>query len=144
MAFWESKQLREMSDAEWESLCDGCGLCCLHKLEDVETSEVEFTCIKCRYLDQSRRCGVYEKRAEFVEDCLNIRNLHTEYYRWLPESCAYRRVHEQRPLPEWHPLIAGSSQLMEEGGYAVGAWAISDSIASPDPEFIVRLVSSDS
>ena len=116
----------------------------MHKLEDTETSEVEFTCIKCRYLSQERRCGVYENRVEFVGDCLNIRDLDPEYYRWLPESCAYRRVHEQRPLPKWHPLITGSSQLMEEGGYAVGDWAISDSIASPDPDFIVRLASSDS
>ena len=144
MAFWESKQLSEMSDSEWESLCDGCGLCCLHKLEDVETSEVEFTCIKCRYLNQERRCGVYENRAEFVEDCLNIRDLDPEYYRWLPESCAYRRVQEQRPLPKWHPLVVGSSQSMEEGGYAVGDWAISDSIARPDSDFIIRLISSDS
>ena len=144
MAFWERKQLSEMSDPEWESLCDGCGLCCLHKLEDVETSEVEFTCIKCRYLNQERRCGVYENRAEFVEDCLNIRDLDPEYYRWLPESCAYRRVQEQRPLPKWHPLVVGSSQSMEEGGYAVGDWAISDSIARPDSDFIIRLISSDS
>ena len=107
MAFWESKQLHEMSYTEWESLCDGCGLCCLHKLEDIETSEVEFTCIKCRYLSQERRCGVYENRVEFVGDCLNIRDLDPEYYRWLPESCAYRRVHEQRPLPKWHPLNHG-------------------------------------
>ena len=144
MAFWESKQLSEMSEPEWESLCDGCGLCCLHKLEDVETSQVEFTCIKCRYLNQERRCGVYKNRVEFVEDCLNIRDLDPEYYRGLPESCAYRRMHEQRPLPKWHPLVAGSSQLMEEGGYAVGEWAISDSIARPDSDFIIRLVSSDS
>ena len=144
MAFWEEKQLHEMSDSEWESLCDGCGLCCLHKLEDIETLEVEFTCVKCRYLDHNRSCEVYEERVNLVEDCLNVRDLDPEYYRWLPESCAYRRIHEQRPLPQWHPLRTGNREVMEKGGYAVGDWAISDRLATPDVDFIVRIKASDS
>jgi len=144
MAFWEEKTLVEMTDSEWESLCDGCGLCCLHKLEDVETLQVEFTCVKCRYLNTARQCEVYEKRTDMVEDCLNVRDLDPEYYRWLPESCAYRRVHEGKSLPDWHPLIAGSRRAMEEGGYAVGDWAISDRLATPDADFIVRIKASDS
>ena len=119
MAFWEEKQLHEMSDSEWESLCDGCGLCCLHKLEDIETLEVEFTCVKCRYLDHNRSCEVYEERVNLVEDCLNVRDLDPEYYRWLPESCAYRRIHEQRPLPQWHPLRTGNRAARRR----VGTWS---------------------
>ena len=144
MAFWEDKQLHEMSDSEWDSLCDGCGLCCLHKLENIETLEVEFTCVKCRYLDSNRACEVYEERVSLVEDCLNVRDLDPKYYRWLPESCAYRRIHEQRPLPLWHPLRTGNHEAMEEGGYAVGDWAISDRSTTPDVDFIVRIKASDS
>jgi uncharacterized cysteine cluster protein YcgN (CxxCxxCC family) len=144
MVFWEEKQLSEMSDSEWESLCDGCGLCCLHKLEDIETLEVEFTCVKCRYLDNNRSCEVYEKRVSLVEDCLNVRDLDPEYYRWLPESCAYRRIHEQRPLPQWHPLRTGSHEAMDKAGYTVGDWAISDHLVTPDVDFIVRIKASDS
>ena len=144
MAFWEKKTLPEMTDSEWEALCDGCGLCCLHKLEDIETLQVEFTCVKCRHLDQKRQCEVYDKRVDLVEDCLNVRDLDPEYYRWLPESCAYRRINEGRPLPNWHPLIVGHDQAMEGGGYAVGDWAISDAIATPDADFIVRIKASDS
>jgi len=144
MAFWEQKQLSEMTDSEWESLCDGCGLCCLHKLEDIETKEVEFTCVKCRYLQQDRHCEVYAERTDRVEDCLNVRDLDRQYYRWLPESCAYRRIDEGRPLPKWHPLISGDSKAMEEGEFAVGEWAISDQLVDPDADFIVRIKASDS
>ena len=144
MAFWEKKTLAEMTDSEWESLCDGCGLCCLHKLEDIDTLKVEFTCVKCRYLDQNLQCDVYDKRVDLVEDCLNVRDLEPEYYRWLPESCAYRRIYEERPLPKWHPLITGDRQAMKVGGYAVGNWAISDALVMPDADFIVRIKASDS
>lgn len=144
MAFWEEKSLAEMTDVEWESLCDGCGLCCLHKLEDIETLQVEFTCVKCRYLGTNRHCEVYDKRIDIVDDCLNVRDLAPEYYRWLPETCAYRRIYEERPLAKWHPLITGDQQEMEAGGHAVGDWAISDSLATPDIDFIVRIKASDS
>jgi uncharacterized cysteine cluster protein YcgN (CxxCxxCC family) len=144
MAFWEKKTLAEMTDSEWESLCDGCGLCCLHKLEDIDTLKVEFTCVKCRYLDQNLQCDVYDKRVDLVEDCLNVRDLEPEHYRWLPDSCAYRRIYEERPLPKWHPLITGDRQAMEVGGYAVGDWAVSDALVTPDADFIVRIKASDS
>ena len=144
MAFWEEKQLDEMTTQEWESLCDGCGLCCLHKLEDVKTLVVEFTCVKCKHLNEDRRCAVYAKRIQQVDDCLNVRDMQSDHYRWLPDSCAYRRLHENRPLPIWHPLITGNLDAMEEGGYVVGEWAISDDIVDPDIDFIVRIKASDS
>ena len=144
MGFWEQKTLSEMTDSEWESLCDGCGLCCLHKLEDVETLQVEFTCVKCRYLGANRQCEVYDQRVDIVDDCLNVRDLDPEHYRWLPESCAYRRLEEGRPLPKWHPLLAGNDRAMEKGGYAVGDWAISDHSVTADVDFIVRIKASES
>lgn len=144
MAFWKEKQLSEMTSSEWESLCDGCGLCCLHKLEDVETLTVEFTCVKCAHLNEQRQCDVYSERIQKVEGCLNVRNLGQEHYHWLPSSCAYRRLSENQPLPLWHPLITGNSKTMEEGGYAVGEWAISENIVNPDLDFIIRVKASDS
>lgn len=144
MSFWEEKQLKEMTTSEWESLCDGCGLCCLHKLEDIETLSVEFTCVKCKYLNEQRRCDVYSKRIQQVDGCLNVRDMEPENYRWLPDSCAYRRIQENKPLPVWHPLITGDMEAMEEGGYTVGDWAISDGLVDPDSDFIVRIKASDS
>jgi len=134
-----------MSDAEWESLCDGCGLCCLHKFEDVQTQAVEFTCVKCQHLDEHRRCGVYSDRTDRVADCLNVRDIPREHYRWLPESCAYRRLDEGRQLPDWHPLLTGDRNAMEQGGYCVGDWAISDDqVDQLDEDFIVIIKSSPS
>ena len=144
MGFWKQKTLSEMTDVEWESLCDGCGLCCLHKLEDVETLQVEFTCVKCRYLGTNRQCEIYDERVDIVDDCLKVRDLDPEHYRWLPESCAYRRIEEGRQLPKWHPLIAGDDRVMEDGGHAVGDWAISDQLVTADVDFIVRIKASES
>lgn len=134
-----------MTDSEWESLCDGCGLCCLHKFEDIDTEEVEFTCVKCRHLGADRRCQVYGTRTLAVEGCLDIREISRAEYRWLPESCAYRRLAENKPLPQWHPLLTGHPEAMEKGGYCVGDWAIpDDQVDCVDEDFIVRIKASDS
>lgn len=140
MAFWQHKSLDEMTTMEWESLCDGCGLCCLHKFEDIQTEVVEFTCVKCQHLDSARRCGVYANRIGLVDGCLNVRDIPRTDYRWLPESCAYRRLDEGRELPKWHPLITGDRTAMEEGGYCVGDWAIGDDqVEHVDEDFIVTI-----
>ena len=144
MGFWEQKTLSEMTDAEWESLCDGCGLCCLHKLEDVETPKSNLRASNVVISVQVANVRVYDERVDIVDDCLNVRDLDPEHYRWLPESCAYRRLEEGRPLPKWHPLIAGDDRAMEEGGHAVGDWAISDHLVTADVDFIVRIKASES
>lgn len=107
--FWETKSLTEMTRREWESLCDGCAKCCLHKLEDMDTGEVFYTSVVCEHLDQNKcRCTVYRKRKTLVSDCLVLTPDNMEDLDWAPGTCAYRLVKEGKPLPEWHPLLTGS------------------------------------
>jgi uncharacterized protein len=126
--FWQSKTLSQLSAAEWESLCDGCGKCCLHKLQDEDTEELLFTCVSCEFLDtESCGCRVYENRNDFVPDCLNLKAEDVpEVAPWLPETCAYRLLHESKPLPQWHPLIQGDKLLMHQNHISVRSKAISE------------------
>ncbi len=113
--------MNELSPREWEALCDGCGKCCLHKLEDADTQEVAFTRISCRLLDdQTCRCTHYEGRRTFVPDCvvLTPRNIHKNAY-WMPVTCAYRLLAEGRPLHDWHPLISGTPETVHAAGVSV-------------------------
>ncbi|MFG6516012.1 YcgN family cysteine cluster protein [Sulfitobacter sp. 1A13496] len=119
--FWEKKPLTEMSQTEWEALCDGCGKCCLNKLEDEDSGEVALTRVACRLLDDSScRCVHYENRHEFVPDCIVLRpdNLDTHAY-WMPQTCAYRLLWEGKPLPEWHPLKTGTPDSVHDAGVSV-------------------------
>ena len=119
--FWEKKPLKEMSQTEWEALCDGCGKCCLNKLEDEDSGEVALTRVACRLLDDSTcRCTHYENRHEFVPDCIVLRpdNLDTHAY-WMPQTCAYRLLWEGKPLPDWHPLLTGTPDSVHEAGVSV-------------------------
>lgn len=106
--FWESKTLEELTIEEWESLCDGCAKCCLHKIEDVETGRVYYTNVACQLLDMDKcLCKDYANRSKFVNDCLQLTPKTVREYDWLPKSCAYRRLAEGRGLAWWHPLISG-------------------------------------
>ena len=108
-AFWKNKTLAEMSTEEWEQLCDGCAKCCLHKLEDEDTGEILYTRVACRLLDlKTCRCSQYARRHEQIAECAHLAPESPEYFEWLPETCAYRRIHEGRPLPDWHPLLTGT------------------------------------
>ncbi len=132
MSFWKTKNLSEMSTEEWESLCDGCGLCCLHKLEDEDTGDVFFTSIACRLIDmETCRCTRYAERTQIIPDCLDLRTLDTAQYHWLPISCAYRLVHEGKDLPAWHPLLSKNPDSVNEAKISIRHYA---RIESPDDD----------
>jgi len=119
--FWERKSLRQMTDKEWEALCDGCGKCCLNKLEDEDTGEVALTCVACRLLDdETCLCAQYEIRHQFVPECIVLRpeNIDTHAY-WMPQTCAYRLLWEGLPLYDWHPLISGDPESVHRAGVSV-------------------------
>lgn len=140
IAFWQRKRLDEMTEGEWESLCDGCGRCCLHKLEDDEDGALYFTDLSCRHLDSHAcRCGVYDQRLERVPDCLDVRSLRKDQYRWLPSSCAYRRLHEGRPLATWHPLVSGDPDSVHRAGISVRGRVISEDQV-PEEDWQERLI----
>ncbi len=129
--FWKRKSLTEMSGDEWESLCDGCALCCLQKLEDEDTGEVYFTDVACRLLDTDTcRCIDYGLRAQLVSDCLLLSADKPEAFRWLPETCAYRRLSEGYDLPDWHPLITGNPDSSHEAGISAMGKCQSETVSS--------------
>jgi hypothetical protein len=118
--FWKTKTLEEMTPDEWESLCDGCAKCCLHKIEDMDTGEVFFTDVACRLLDiNTCLCKDYQHRSEVVSDCLVLTPELLKEIRWLPESCAYRRLAEGRDLAWWHPLVSGDQHTVLQAGISI-------------------------
>jgi len=131
--FWKAKELDALSDAEWEALCDGCGKCCLNKLEDETDGRLFFTNVACRLLDPVRcRCRRYGRRFSLVPDCVDLRTCEREDYRYLPASCAYRRLHEGRELPDWHPLVSGRAHSVHDAGISVKGRTVSEELVSED------------
>jgi uncharacterized cysteine cluster protein YcgN (CxxCxxCC family) len=125
--YWKRKSLAEMNPTEWEGLCDGCALCCMHKLEDEDTGEVLYTDLACRLLDVSTcRCTDYLNRARQVADCLLLSVHEPETFAWLPASCAYRRLANKQELPDWHPLLTGDPDSVHDAGISVRDYAISE------------------
>ena len=131
--FWEKKALHEMTTEEWESLCDGCGQCCLVKLEDEETAEVYRTNVSCRLLDvESCRCTDYQHRFERVPECVLVSLEKADQFEWMPDTCAYRLLYEGNELFDWHPLISGSDKEIHNSSISVRAYAISEEYIHPD------------
>ena len=119
--FWESVPLDKMSKAEWEALCDGCGKCCLNKIEDPDTGEVALTDLACRLFDDATcRCSQYDIRKSLVPECIQMKpsNIALHSY-WLPSTCAYKRLHEGKGLPNWHPLLTGDPGSVHDAGVSV-------------------------
>lgn len=129
--YWERVPLRSMTPREWEALCDGCGKCCLNKLEDPDTGEVAMTRVACRLFDdETCRCAAYATRRDHVPECvvLTPRTLPDAAY-FMPSTCAYRRLHEGADLPDWHPLITGDPDSVHRAGVSAQGWTV--------PEFMV-------
>ena len=118
--FWKTKTLEEMSDVEWESLCDGCARCCLEKLEDEDTGKIYFTHVSCKLLDAGLcACKDYSNRSDKVPDCVRLTPENVRTLNWLPPSCGYKLVAEGRDLYWWHPLISGDPNTVHEAGVSV-------------------------
>lgn len=137
--FWEQKSLAELNRQEWEALCDSCGKCCVHKLQDEDDAEIYYTNVVCDLLDANTcRCTDYPNRAQRVPDCLSITPENfAECRAWLPESCGYRCVGEGRPLPEWHPLLTGNPLSTVAAGASVAGRVIAESQAGELEQHLV-------
>lgn len=113
--YWEEKTLAEMTAGEWEALCDGCGKCCMSKLIDDDTDEIYYTTVACRLFDaDSCRCSDYENRQQKVSDCVKLTPQNVGEIAWLPTTCAYRLLNENKPLFDWHPLISGDANSVHK------------------------------
>lgn len=125
--FWENVPLDKLDRAQWEALCDGCGKCCIHKLEDEDTGELHATNVACRLLDRrSGACSNYKHRHAFVPECIRLTPAKLKQLDWLPPTCAYVLRAEGKPLPEWHYLVSGDRESIHIAGKSVRGWTISE------------------
>lgn len=138
--FWERKPLSAMTRAEWESLCDGCGKCCLVKLQDADTDEISYTDVACKLLDcDSCRCSDYPNRKQIVPDCVVLSVKLVSQLQWMPSTCAYRLLKEGKSLYWWHPLVSGDPNTVHEAGVSVRGRAISETVVA-DEELLEHIV----
>jgi hypothetical protein len=127
LPFWKRKTLAEMSAPEWESLCDGCGLCCLNKIEEWDSGDIYFTSIRCKLMDgESCRCTSYPNRWDFVPDCVQLTLENVPEIEWLPPTCGYRLVNEGRDLYWWHPLVSGDPETVHQAGISARGRTVSE------------------
>jgi uncharacterized protein len=141
LPFWQAKTLKELTDSEWESLCDGCGRCCLVKLEEEETERLYFTDVGCRLLDGTTcRCHDYANRTATVDDCVRLTPDNILELGWLPPTCAYRLVAEGRDLYWWHPLVSGDPETVHAAGVSVRGRVSANEDAIGEEEFEERIV----
>jgi uncharacterized cysteine cluster protein YcgN (CxxCxxCC family) len=126
MNFWE-KPLATLDRGEWEALCDGCGKCCLHKLEDADTGEIHATNVTCKLLDRhTARCTNYRGRKAYVPDCVRLTSSRVGALAWLPSTCAYRLRSEGKPLPDWHYLVCGDREAVHRAGMSIRGWTVGE------------------
>jgi uncharacterized cysteine cluster protein YcgN (CxxCxxCC family) len=125
--FWEDTPLAKLDRAQWEALCDGCGKCCVHKLEDEDTGELLATNVACRLLDRRMgRCSDYRHRHAYVSECVRLNANNVAGIEWLPSTCAYRLRAEDKPLPDWHYLVSGDPESVHAAGQSTRGWTISE------------------
>lgn len=137
--FWETKFLEDMTDPEWESLCDSCGQCCLFKLEDADTGEYALTDVACRFLDHdSCQCSDYANRSRNVPDCVKVTATNIAELRWMPETCAYRLLAEGKPLFPWHPLVSGDPESVHTSGASVRGKAINEDMVDDLEDHVIE------
>jgi len=139
--FWKTKTLHEMNRKEWESLCDGCARCCLHKLQNKKTGKVYYTYVACRFLDvKTCRCTIYNDPYTTPSDCIKITPENVSRLKWLPDTCAYRRVAEKRNLEEWHPLVSGDPDSVHREGISIRDKTVSERQVHPEDleNFVIK------
>ena len=125
--FWEATPLEELDRGQWEALCDGCGKCCIHKLEDEETGELMATNVACKLLDRrTAQCSNYKHRHAFVSECVRLSRDNVHEIDWLPSTCAYRLRREGEQLPRWHYLVCGDKDAVHRAGESVRGWTVSE------------------
>ncbi|WP_066811370.1 YcgN family cysteine cluster protein [Sphingomonas asaccharolytica] len=125
--FWETKTLAELDRGQWEALCDGCGKCCIHKLEDEETGELHPTNVACRMLDRrAGQCKDYRNRRAYVPDCVRLTTKNVYTTDWLPSTCAYRLRANGEKLPDWHYLVSGDREAVHRAGESTRGWTVSE------------------
>jgi len=131
--FWKHKSLAAMTNDEWEALCDGCGFCCLYKIEDADTGEILLTHVACRFLDlHSVTCKLYKNRFNAMPTCIKLTPAKVEALDWLPDSCAYRLVLQGKPLPAWHPLVSGNPDSIHQSSHSIQGKAQQESDVNMD------------
>lgn len=139
--FWETKSLAEMSTAEWESLCDNCGKCCLIKLEDEDSGEIVFTSAVCDLIDlDTCRCTRYSERCTLVPECIDLKQHDFAEYNWLPTTCAYRLLTDGKPLPDWHPLLSGNPESVKDAGVSIASYAIKESQVEDFEDHVIGFI----
>ena len=139
--FWKATPLDQMDEGQWESLCDGCGKCCVLKLEDADTGVVHYTDVSCKLLDcQTARCTKYAERKKHVSDCVLLTPDNLSMLSWMPKSCAYRLIYENKDLPDWHPLVTGNLESTRLAGHSVAARVVTETSVDEDdlPNHIIN------
>ena len=130
--FWKKKSLDKLTRDEWELLCDGCGICCMEKVQNQETGEIKTTSVSCQFLDtETCQCIVYNDRLHFDTDCIELSLNNLKQLDWLPDTCAYRRLSEGKDLAWWHPLVSGDPDTVHQAGISVRGRAVNGRYVHP-------------
>ena len=142
--FWKNRPLEHLDRNEWEALCDGCGKCCLHKIEDIDTAKIYYSSISCRYLNTDTcRCNDYKHRAKLVKDCVTLSKNNLDQAYWLPSTCAYKRLANGKDLPDWHPLVTGNKDSTFTSGNSIAGRARSETYGDDPEDFLIDWITAD-